>query len=368
MNWTFLHVESEKLAARADVAARAGDDVTARSYYARAADFEVEAFDFITHLKPRTLGIVAVSAAALLYKADRFEDAENFCLLALNRPELPSSYRFQLRQILQDVWIEQDKTRASVEFVPGQAQISIRGGQVVYGGAPLDLVVEKVKGIQSLFYRTIEHMRGDPLRTRGEPNRRIVESCRPWLFQAPPGSYQFSVAVQKPRQADFFRGDLDPSHVVSKFLGIIRAGTSDDVEQLEELVPEREYRSAFLKLARNLAPSGKLFDVMEIRAVGDQQGVVLSSETRVVLGKRIKEQDGVDHVGGQPSQVLRGVLRALHLDKDWIEISGQGEPTTVHEIRDALEDVIGPMVNKPVRVTVTKNGRRYKFIDIEVDD
>lgn len=326
------------------------------------------AFEQIDHSKTRTLGIISVSAAALLYKAALFSDVERFAARALGIEALPEFARFQLRQILQDCWIEQDKLSASVEFVPGQAQISIRGGQVIYGGAPLDLIVDKIKGIQSIFYRTIEYMRGDPLRMRGEPHRDITQYCKPWLFQAPPGSYQFSVAVQRPKQVHMFRPDLDPVDVVSKFLGIIRAGATDDADRLDDLVPEMDYRAAFLKLSRNLTPSGKLFDVMEIRASGEDQSVLLNRETRVLLNKRIKEISDGDGVSGKSPEILSGVLRALHLDKNWIEISNESGNTKIYETGDALEDVVGPMVNHDVRVTVVKKGRKYMFMDIEADE
>jgi hypothetical protein len=287
---------------------------------------------------------------------------------ALNRPALPNVARFPLRQLLQDAWVELDKSDATVDFLPGQAQISIRGGQILYGGAPLDLIVEKVKGIQSLFYRTIEYVRGVPLRKRGAPSLEIVDACRPWLIQAPPGSYQFAVAVQKPRQSDFFKVDVDADQIVARFLGILRAGASSEDGELEKLVPEDDYRVAFMKLARNLAPTGKIFEVMEVRAPGERQGVLLGPETRVHLGRRIKGQGEL----GDMSEVetLAGVLRALHLDRDWIEIAGSAEPIKVHGIRDALEDVVGPMVNRPVIVTARrkKGSKRYRFVDIEIDE
>jgi hypothetical protein len=41
-------------------------------------------------------------------------------------------------------------------LLPGQVFFSVKGGDVVTGGAPLDLIVEKVQTIQPIFYRTIE--------------------------------------------------------------------------------------------------------------------------------------------------------------------------------------------------------------------
>ena len=67
--------------------------------------------------------------------------------------------------------------------------MSVKGGEVVAGGAPLDLIIDKVQIVQSLFYRTAEHLKSLPLRKKGPPSKDIQEGCRPWLFQSVPGSY-----------------------------------------------------------------------------------------------------------------------------------------------------------------------------------
>ena len=144
-------------------------------------------------------------------------------------------------------------TDANANFLPGQVFVSVKGGEVVTGGVPLDLLVEKVQTIQSMFYRTVEFIRDMPLRTRGAPPKDIQEFCRPWLFQAAPGGYQFSVAIQEVKQMDLFREDQRPDLVAHQFLEILRATASEDPKVLEAIVPKAEYRTAFLKLSRNLA-------------------------------------------------------------------------------------------------------------------
>lgn len=341
----------------------------AAELFRRAAESEVSAFDHIESDKPRTLGIIGVSAAALWLRAGDPLLAEQFSLRALNHPSIPDFARFQLRQILQDAWLEQEKARSEVSFLPGQVLVSVRGGKIMYGGAPLDLVVEKVTGIQSLFYRVIEHIRGDPLRVSGAPKPEIQDACRPWLFQAPPGSYQFSVAVQQPPQADFFKKDIEPQQIVDEFLEVLRAGASDDSEVMRKLVPDDGYRTAFMKLTRNLAPTGKSFDLLEVRAINSQSGVLLGTETRAQLAKQIKAERVSSPKEGEAPDTIPGRLRAVHLDLDWLEISAEKhKPIRVHGLRDSLDDVIGPMVNRPVIVTAVKRGTRYELIDIEVDD
>ena len=55
--------------------------------------------------------------------------------------------------------------------------------------------------------------------------------------------------------------------------------------------------------------------------------------------------------------------------KDWIEIIVDGAVMHIDGLQDAVDDVIGPMVNRPVivrAIRVLQN--KFKFIDIELAD
>ena len=207
----------------------------------------------------RTRSITAVSAVSLWYKAGDFAKAEQLAYSMLADDRMADFARIELRNLVQAIWTDSSKRAANVSFLPGQVYVSVKGGEIVTGGAPMDLVIEKVQTIQSMFYRTIEFIKDMPLRKHGAPTADIQEACRPWLFQAAPGSYQFSVAIQEPAQRDFFREDLRPDLVASHFLNILKASVKDDQEELTKIVPQADYRNVFLKLSRNLAPTGKNF-------------------------------------------------------------------------------------------------------------
>jgi len=66
-----------------------------------------------------------------------------------------------------------------VNFLPGQVFVSVKGGEVITGGAPLDLIVEKVQTIQAMFYRTIEFIKDMPLRVRGDQSARFRSRADP---------------------------------------------------------------------------------------------------------------------------------------------------------------------------------------------
>lgn len=370
MSWLDWHKESERFASEAHLLMRRGDVVRARDFFLRAAEAENQALLSLDATKVRTLGIITVSAVSLLFKAGSYSEAESLTIKGLAANNLPPFAEEQLKSLLQAVWNSKAMETAGVSFLPGQVMVSVKGGEVIVGGAPLDLIVEKVQTVQALFYRTIEFMKGSPHRKRGAPSAEIQDACRPWLLQAPAGSYQFSVAIQEPKQADFFR-DAGPKadQVALHFMSILKAASEDPEQQLQELVPEEDYRSTFLKLARSLAPTGKQFSQLEVRSAGDIQGIALRPENRKSINQVLRAKTAVADSATETHVELKGVLRGLHLEKDWLEVLVEGEVLHVDGLNEAIDDVIGPMVNRRVVVQTKKDNKgRLRFVDIERDD
>ena len=369
MSWADLHKASEAAAIDAEWAFRGGNTSRAALLYAQAAELEQQALATLDDTKARTRGITAVSAVSLWYKAVAYERAEQLAHSMLADPSVPEFARTDLRNLVQAIWTETSKHAANVSFLPGQVFVSVKGGEVVTGGAPLDLIVEKVQTIQAMFYRTIEFIKDMPLRLRGVPIRDIQESCRPWLFQAAPGSYQFSVAIQQPPQRDFFKEDTRPDLVARQFLEILEATSSQDPKQLETVVPKAEYRNAFLKLSRNLAPTGKTFHSIEFRTATGDALIALTPEARTVINQTLKKNRPVDsHDLQAAEEELIGVLRAVDLDKDSLDVTVGPDHVHVIGLGDTMDDVIGPMVNKTVKVLFVLPRRGpIRFRDIELD-
>ncbi|GAB3479251.1 hypothetical protein [Polaromonas eurypsychrophila] len=369
MSWALFHTESERLAIDAQLELRAGNFDRANELYKGAAVAERKALDQLDASKLRTRGITAVSAVSLWYKAGEYAVAEQLAHSMLADSLLPEFSREELRNLVQAIWTESSKRKANVAFVPGQVMVSVKGGEVVTGGAPLDLIVDKVQTIQSMFYRTIEYLQGVDHRRAGPPSRELQESCRPWLFQSAPGSYQFSVAIQKPKQDDFFKENVEPRRIAQHFLEIVSASTFEDGAALESLVSDKAYRATFLKLARNLAPTGKTFERIELRGSGEVKPVCLDTGTRSSINAQLRQERPQSPEVDKSPEELRGTLRAVHLDKDWLDIVVDGVSLHIEGLQDAVDDVIGPMVNRSVLVKVIRlNGKKLKFVDIELAD
>ncbi|WHZ25290.1 MAG: hypothetical protein OJF51_000085 [Nitrospira sp.] len=369
MTWADLHAESERFAIEAQLALKAHNASRAVELYKRAADSEQQALDQLDPSKTRTRGITGVSAVALWFKAHEYVLAERLAHSLLADPQVPEFAREGLRNLVQAIWTESAKQSAGVAFLPGEVMVSVKGGEVVTGGAPLDLIVDKVQTIQSLFYRTIEFVSGASHRKRGRPSKELQEACRPWLFQSAPGSYQFSVAIQRPAQLDFFRQEIEPERVAHHFLEIVGASSSEDQSELEHLVADENYRSTFLKLVRNLAPTGTTFDRIELHAAGETRPVSLGVESRGNINQQLRKKQTVFEATELVHEELRGTLRAVHLDKDWLDVMVEGVPMHIEGLQDTVDDVIGPMVNRSVIVRAIRvSEKKLKFVDIELAD
>jgi hypothetical protein len=243
----------------------------------------------------------------------------------------------------------------------------VKGGIVVRGGAPLDLIVRKVEGIQALYYRTAEFLNELPHRKHGPASAEIQQICRPWLFQTPPGSYQFAVAVEEPRQGDLFPKKRPSSTDISTtFLRVLRASVDDPDGALAEIVPDPEYRGTFMKLARNLAPSGETFEQLEVRNADGGRPINIEATTRKNISDSLRRQFPKPQPEESKEVTLIGILRAVHLDQDWIEVTVEGEHVHITGVGEAVDDVVGPMVNRQVVVqTLVKHGKHHTLIDIQ---
>ena len=201
MSWSSHHSRSEKLAIEAELAVRAGDAPRAETLYREAAEQEAAAFDAIEKGKDRTRGITAVSAVSLWYKGRDYSSAEQFAHRSLATGQLPPFAEVQLRNLLQSVWTAAAAAKAGVKFVRGDVLVSVRGGEVIYGGAPLDLIVRKVDGIQSLLFRTVEMLLERPFRKRGAHQPTYRRCSGLGYFRLPPGATSSRYGCRNPSKA-----------------------------------------------------------------------------------------------------------------------------------------------------------------------
>ena len=147
----------------------------------------------------------------------------------------------QLQTLLQAIWAADLRRQAQVEFTEGEVVVGVSGGEIVFGGAPLDLIMRKVDEIGRLVYRTIEMLLREPFRRKGLPRQEIQDQFHPWLFQVPAGSYQFAVRIRRPPQLSLFpAASPDIDRITRSVLQIVKASIDDPTNELPDLVPDAQ--------------------------------------------------------------------------------------------------------------------------------
>ena len=369
MIWSNYHTQSEQLASQAEIYKNNGEMQSAQEAYKKAAELEEKAIEVLESNKPRTFGITAVSAISLYYKSREFSFAEQLAYQYMAKQNIPKFAVDQIRSLLQAIWNEVEMAKAGLTFLPGQVFVAVRGGEVIRGGAPLDLVVEKVQTVQNFFYRTAELLRGLPHRKKGSPDKDVQGMCRPWLLQAVPSSYQFAVAVQDSLQTELFDKNNPKAMQIAEHVMAILKTSMETPDNLSQIVANEDYQNTFLKLTRNLAPTGKTYEEMEIHSPERSESVALVPASRAILNKSLRNREKNKPSTETEVKTLSGILRAVHLDQDWLEITVESNHIRVNNVGDAMDDIIGPMVNRPVTIRSSVNNKgQYSLLDIEPDN
>ena len=87
------------------------------------------------------------------HEANQLARAESVAARRLGFEAFPAFAEDQLRVLLQSIRNEQVRDDAGVRFAPEKrGPISMHGGEIVSGGAPLDLIAGTVKTVKSLIF------------------------------------------------------------------------------------------------------------------------------------------------------------------------------------------------------------------------
>ncbi|MBF0343993.1 MAG: hypothetical protein HQL06_07160 [Nitrospirae bacterium] len=368
MSWLEYHKKSEEFAAEAEVLVRQGQMERASELYCKAAEAEELAVNSLEPGKNRTLGISVVSAVSLWYKAAQYEKAKQFAYRWLSEPSLIAFAKEDLEILLQTIRDNEVRDKAGVKLSDENVLVSATGGEIVRGGAPLNTIVNMIKQIESLYFRITEYLINLPFRKRGSVNTEVMKICRPWLLQTSPGSYQFVVALREPIQGELFpRNTPKSAQIISTFMKILRSTINDPDTMLPSIVEDIAYRRTFLNMVRNLAPTGKIFDQMVIKSSLEIEPVTISAIARQTIKESMDRQFPVKTSYQEVS--LCGILRAVHLDDDWLGIVVDGKLIKITEVSETVDDVVGPMVNRDVIVrAIKKSDTDYNLIDIQTKE
>jgi hypothetical protein len=339
-----------------------------------AAALELEALDQVPASRIRTRGVLAVAVVALQTRAGDLGAAQDSCITFLGRRDLPDGARSQIWDALDELrrraaGFGSDLTGA------GSYEWTLRGPSIGKGSAPGGAIIAFLEHVQKYGLRVVEYAKGAPLRTRGAPDSLIAEAFRFRVSQPAAGSFRLRTElVPTNEQASLFAdsANIGSKDVSTLFTSILDASIETvtpqgggDGNQLPELVPDKPYRTTLLRLARLILPDGKDVHEVELMRIGSEPTLLTPAHRRNIDAVLAIDRPPVS--GGTERS---GILRALDLDRRSIELSGADGRLKCTASKDALvlEDIIGPLVNRPVRVIGHGSGSSFLFTEIFEDD
>ena len=309
-----LHRQAEAQFAEAERLELVGDERALRMF-ADAARLEEEAIGHIPGDRVRTRSILAESAVSLWRRAHDATQAARAArrLLALDLDDY--TLAFLLEVATEDLWSR--SLRVADLAHGGTYEVALRGGMVRNTGlAPIDLVRRSSSSFCNLVLRIGEWTIGVPFRVKGPPAEEITDSIIPMVSPATVGSYAFELRLEaRAVQLELFSRQPVNAQVISAgFLSILDQVAREGPEGVKEQVPDEQYRTAFLRLVRNIAPTGARPLGNRRQAKGRDVEVRLAPDSRRRIDRALQPRKG-DTGGSATHTIHRGTLRGLDLDR-----------------------------------------------------
>lgn len=356
---------------RADHLQAQGQRSEAATAYRRAAELEAKALDLVPLDRPQTRGIIAVSSIALYLRSGDAATGIRMAHSFLAESNLPDFATRQLYELIDDFRVSELESIQGRRASADEFECVLDGPRVRRGVAAVDTVIEKIDQVAKLGLRVYEYLAGAKLRTSGPVESHLQARFEMLVAQPTAGSFKFRVRfATQVEQRELIEGTrlVQPEELSANFAAILDAAGSDPT-RFHEQVEDRGYRDAFVKLVRDLAPTGKEVDRVEIHRLGTTVAgtTVLTPPMRKELTKQLK----VAKPARTRETVRRGILRALNLNERWVALGGKtGRVRKCIAKSDEvlLEDVVERLVNKRVRVTGYNQRNAFYVTDIVEDD
>ena len=155
-----LHEEAMEYADDAFFARRAGDDERFVKFSRLAYEKEAKAARMIVSEDSEpTRSVLYRSAATLALDCGEYREAERLIATALagNPPEVIAD---ELRELSEKVNFERNLKLNGIELSENELQLSLRGGQIGFGLAPVQFIMARVSDIEKLVQRTVGYKSG----------------------------------------------------------------------------------------------------------------------------------------------------------------------------------------------------------------
>ena len=296
----------------------------------------------------------------------------------LSNENAPDEIAEELRDILTNVHCHRHHNLQGITLHPNVLQLSLEGAAVGHGFTQANLVEPRVRDVSALLRRTMSRLLGRSFEESGYQKQSPSEGEIIYLSTPVAASYAIGLRIgtrdskQLPLQGmEHAIPGIDLStKTIDEFLICIDLINKKNREGLIQRISDKMYRNNFLSLATRIAPDGR-----EIHSVGfstsqnNQDLTVVFSTPKSTL----KNLDLSDSTPTDTEQIeIRGkLLEANAMRQRTSSIQVIDDSQKRHKIkvpREMIADIVKPMFEEDVVVTVTRKGGENKLLSIDYSD
>lgn len=357
--------ESQRLIARAESALKQRDIEQARTLFGEAAAIQRCLVESLPPDRARTRSVFGLSAAALFYKANALTEAERLAHRYMAEEWLEERSRNGLEELLKRIWNERRMMEAGLQVSAKPLSFVLSGPAIHHGLAPRDIVDAMAKTVTTYIRRMAAWRNHEPF-SRPQPTatRDIAEAYRALVSEGISGSYRMDYYLSQEQLSLDLEGvasrAASPSEIIDACVDFARLVQEHDPQGVRAFVSDEAYRGTLMRLVRVLVPDGKELSEVQIRKPEEprEKAVRFVAEHRPQVNELIRtcSRSGIAQRQAR-SERLIGVLRAVDLDKAMLRLV-RGDDECKIEIPPALDDIVGPLLNKKVLVQAHMPRRR----------
>lgn len=349
---TEFHNKAMELTDLAFFSKRKGQIDEANQFLRQALEYETRAANNLKeNLKTEpTRSILYRSAASLAIDCEEFREAERLISIGLSG-EPPDEIADDLRNLLEQAHFSRHLKIQNVNLSSGEFQLSIAGNAVGYGVTLTESLIERIKDLERLIYRTVERLQGLDFRERGSSKKNIVNDYS--LYMSAPRAGSFAVTLRLGKQMSLPGFDLSDK-VIDELLECFELINEGAQEKLKEKIPTEPYFQNFIGLAKRIAPDGEKISLVGLtRRRGDSEVGVAIRKTSTELSKAIlnssSEEKEVDKTIQVRGRLLFADARKASGKIQLVESSGISHDISVPE--GMMDDIVKPLWDEIVVVS-----------------
>ena len=353
-------------------AQREGGD--AKALFTAAFEFERQAAMLIApklDAEP-TRSILHRSAATLALDCGHTREAEILICEAL-RGQPPEAIAEELRDLLEQVYFQRHLKLRGVSLGDTEIQMSISGNGIGLGIAPVNAFLPRIQDTARLIYRTAERLAQVQFRFSGQVQENILNKIE--LFSSIPRVASFAISLRIGHGQINFPGASSPGEeAIDEMLGCLDIFNKGKQEELKKRIPQKDYYTNFVALARNIGPDGQSVNQVgfstlrqgELRTVALTGGGVGAADFAPVFGAAaLATPAGQD----RPTEIQGFLKEADSRGKKKGKIhvvDSQGVDHTVVVPPSMMTDIVKPLWEAEVVIVGKRKGGVLHLTDITV--